>query len=202
MEISGVCKVEGEEEGQDQEPWRARTNQAPGSKTGAGHIDPYFCFPCKIFQSPPPASAPVQSYWICLYITIFFLFARAHSEFKRNWEQVGPRDQVFPTITKPQVNWPQLSDHPILGMTTWSLPSTNKFSIGRTWWGESRDENLGDSFLFHDCWDKGKWKMEKGVASLVLCCCSSATQPCLTLCDPMDSSRPGFPVLHHLPKFA
>ena len=35
--------------------------------------------------------------------------------------------------------------------------------------------------------------MEKGVASLVLCCCGSVTQPCLTLCDPMDSSRPGFP---------
>ena len=28
-----------------------------------------------------------------------------------------------------------------------------------------------------------------------LCCCSVA-QPCLTLCDPMDCSTPGFPVLH------
>ena len=26
---------------------------------------------------------------------------------------------------------------------------------------------------------------------------SSVTQPCLTLCDPMDCSMPGFPVLHH-----
>ena len=25
---------------------------------------------------------------------------------------------------------------------------------------------------------------------------------CLTLCDPMDWSMPGFPVLHHLPEFA
>ena len=25
---------------------------------------------------------------------------------------------------------------------------------------------------------------------------------CLTLCDPMDCSTSGFPVLHHLPKFA
>ena len=25
---------------------------------------------------------------------------------------------------------------------------------------------------------------------------------CLTLCDPMDCSTPGFPVLHHLPQFA
>ena len=30
-----------------------------------------------------------------------------------------------------------------------------------------------------------------------LCCCS-ATQSCLTLCDPMDYSMPGFPVLHYL----
>ena len=28
------------------------------------------------------------------------------------------------------------------------------------------------------------------------------TQSCLTLCDPMDYSTPGFPVLHYLPEFA
>ena len=30
--------------------------------------------------------------------------------------------------------------------------------------------------------------------------CSSVTQSCLTLCDPMDCSMPGFPVLYHLPE--
>ena len=34
-----------------------------------------------------------------------------------------------------------------------------------------------------------------------LCCCS-VTKSCPTLCDPMDCSMPGFPVLHHLPEFA
>ena len=33
------------------------------------------------------------------------------------------------------------------------------------------------------------------------CCCSLA-QSCPTLCDPMDCSTPGFPVLHHLPELA
>ena len=33
-------------------------------------------------------------------------------------------------------------------------------------------------------------------------CCSSVTQSCPTLCDPMDCSTPGLPVLHHLPEFA
>ena len=28
-------------------------------------------------------------------------------------------------------------------------------------------------------------------------CCCSVTQLCLTLCNPMDCSTPGFPVLHH-----
>ena len=32
--------------------------------------------------------------------------------------------------------------------------------------------------------------------------CHSVTQSCLTLCDPMDCSTPGFPVHHHLPEFA
>ena len=32
--------------------------------------------------------------------------------------------------------------------------------------------------------------------------CSSVAQSCLTLCDPMDYSTPGFPVLHYLPEIA
>ena len=32
--------------------------------------------------------------------------------------------------------------------------------------------------------------------------CCSVTQLCPTLCDPMDCSMPGFPVLHHLPELA
>ena len=30
-------------------------------------------------------------------------------------------------------------------------------------------------------------------------CCCSVTKSCPTLCDPMDCSMPGFPVLHYLP---
>ena len=36
--------------------------------------------------------------------------------------------------------------------------------------------------------------------SLKICCCS-ITQSCPTLCDPMDCSMPGLPVLHHLLEF-
>ena len=31
---------------------------------------------------------------------------------------------------------------------------------------------------------------------------SSVTQSCLTLCNPMDCSMPGFPVLHYIPELA
>ena len=34
------------------------------------------------------------------------------------------------------------------------------------------------------------------------CCCCSDPQSCLTLCDPKDCSKPGFPILYHLPKLA
>ena len=34
------------------------------------------------------------------------------------------------------------------------------------------------------------------------CCYCSVPKLCLTLCDPMDCSMPGFPVLHYLPEFA
>ena len=33
-------------------------------------------------------------------------------------------------------------------------------------------------------------------------CCCSITQSCPAVCDPMDCSTPGFPVLHYLPDFA
>ena len=32
------------------------------------------------------------------------------------------------------------------------------------------------------------------------CCCCSVTQSCLTLCDPLDCSTSGTPVLHYLPE--
>ena len=34
------------------------------------------------------------------------------------------------------------------------------------------------------------------------CCCCSVTQSCPALCNLMDYSMPGFPVLHYLPEFA
>ena len=34
------------------------------------------------------------------------------------------------------------------------------------------------------------------------CCCCSVSKSCLTICDPMNCSMPGFPVLHYLLEFA
>ena len=43
------------------------------------------------------------------------------------------------------------------------------------------------------------------VTLVAKCCiafgCCSVTQLCPTICNPMDCSMPGFPVLHHLPAF-
>ena len=33
-------------------------------------------------------------------------------------------------------------------------------------------------------------------------CCCSVAKSCLTLCDPMNCSMPGFPIFHYLPEFA
>ena len=47
-----------------------------------------------------------------------------------------------------------------------------------------------------------EFRMEKNrILNLDFCCCS-VTQLCLTICDPMDCSTPGFPVLHHLLELA
>ena len=39
---------------------------------------------------------------------------------------------------------------------------------------------------------------EKNELFPLLPCCCSVTQSCPTLCDPMDCSTPGFPILHYL----
>ena len=46
----------------------------------------------------------------------------------------------------------------------------------------------------------GSWA-PGGLTHPTHCCCSVA-QSCLTLCDPVDRSMPGLPVLHHLPELA
>ena len=37
-----------------------------------------------------------------------------------------------------------------------------------------------------------------GLSCILVCFCSVVAKSCLTLCDPMDCSTPGFPVRHHL----
>ena len=50
-------------------------------------------------------------------------------------------------------------------------------------------------------WDRGH--LLGLTPSVVICWCyCSVTQSRLTLCDPMDCSTPGFPVLHHLLELA
>ena len=48
-------------------------------------------------------------------------------------------------------------------------------------------------------WDSILWVFIKGTIGSI--CCSVAPS-CLTLCDPMNCSTPGFPVLHHLLELA
>ena len=47
-------------------------------------------------------------------------------------------------------------------------------------------------------------RLEASIKSLILrqACCCSVSKSCPTLCDPMNCSMPGFPVLHYLLEFA
>ena len=68
--------------------------------------------------------------------------------------------------------------------------------------------SISNSSDFWDNWEGRWWK--RGVSQTetrkvfvnTRCYCCSVATSCLTLCDPMDCSTPGFPVLHSLLKFA
>ena len=49
-------------------------------------------------------------------------------------------------------------------------------------------------------WNFESHSMTSRERSWVWNCCCSVAKSCPTLCDPMDCSTPGFPVLHHLPE--
>ena len=68
------------------------------------------------------------------------------------------------------------------------LSHPNMFIIQR-----SRSQNLINDYLLSD--------HDLGTLQFPLCCCCSVALSCLTFCDPMNFSMPGFSVLHHLPKF-
>ena len=59
---------------------------------------------------------------------------------------------------------------------------------------------LGESAIMEECIFFLCSKLP-GTCSIFYCC-SSFTQSCLTLCDPMDCSTPDFPVLHYLLEFS
>ena len=44
------------------------------------------------------------------------------------------------------------------------------------------------------------WRILLGFLSFVIVACCLVSKPCLTLCHPMDCSKPGFSVLHYLPE--
>ena len=50
------------------------------------------------------------------------------------------------------------------------------------------------------CWKFQDWILFIWIHWALWFCCS-VTQLCLTLCNPMNCSMPGFPVLHYLPEF-
>ena len=61
---------------------------------------------------------------------------------------------------------------------------------------------LTDSLAFYDNLMGFKIMLSRIVAAQYICCGCSVAQSCPTLCNAMDGSMPGFPVLHYLPEFA
>ena len=63
------------------------------------------------------------------------------------------------------------------------------------WWVKTKNIKSGSrTGLWYT--DSIRWRQ------LYIMGCCSVAKSCLTLCDPMNCTTPGFPVLHYLPEFA
>ena len=76
--------------------------------------------------------------------------------------------------------------------TTWEAPNRGVGKIKKGSTNRLRRFNFFKRFIVR----------KERQALLFPCCCCSVAQSCLTLCDPMNCSMPGFSVLHHLQEFA
>ena len=104
------------------------------------------------------------------------------------------------------VHW--LGDHPLVHWNfsvTIKEPKLEPRSIKRTERNKKRNGHL-DANSTWQVLHVSHWKTELipdiYVYILICGCFCLVVQSCLTLCDPMDCSMPGFPVHHHLPKLA
>ena len=62
-------------------------------------------------------------------------------------------------------------------------------------WLDLMNKALRNAPKFHLLWEEGGGKSDIQFSSVQF---SSVTQPCPTLCDPMNCSTPGLPVHHQL----
>ena len=96
----------------------------------------------------------------------------------------------------------EASEFDLLGGSFVKKPSAHLLHPLRAEGGRSRRDSLLVLWLL---WVLTSFDMALFPDSMAICArglCCSVAQSCPTLCDPMDCSTPGFPVLHHLPELA
>ena len=74
------------------------------------------------------------------------------------------------------------------------------YAIDITFVAESKEELKSLLMKVKEESEKVGFPLEEIFYLLYYCC--SVSQSCLTICDPMDCSMPGCPVLHHNPELA
>ena len=80
------------------------------------------------------------------------------------------------------------------------LPAMWETWVSSLDWEDSLEDSMDDlTPYFHFCLSS-QWSILKSATKDSQF--SSVAHSCLTLCDPMDYSTPGFPVHHQLPEFA
>ena len=118
--------------------------------------------------------------------------------------------RVFPNETVPRIKWPKY--------WSFSISPSNEYSVlisFRIDWFDLlavqgtpksllQHHSMKASILLYTLYWKDSWT-DHGLDIHLRTCMfsfSSVAQSCLTLCDPMNCSTPGFPVHHQLPELA
>ena len=124
--------------------------------------------------------------WRADSLEMILMLGKIEGKRRRGWQSMRWLDSIYHRLNGHEFEQPPGDSDEEQGSLVWGSPRGHRVTSHSQ---KRIYERISPSFL-------------KCISFSCSDICCSVTKSCPTLCDPMDSSKPGFPVLHCLSEFA